>query len=86
MRFYLVYVTDQIPFLFQILCSPMYLFLIVYFTYIENKYLNSLINSWYVSYAKRMRTEKMNRWNNEQKKRDKTTSNDIQTATQKTKD
>jgi hypothetical protein len=28
----------------------------------------------------------MNRWSNEQKKRDKTTSNDIQTATQKTKD
>jgi hypothetical protein len=28
----------------------------------------------------------MNRWNNEQKKRDKTTDNDIQTATQKPKD
>jgi hypothetical protein len=56
MRFYLVYVTDQIPCLFQILCSPMYLFLIVYLTYIENKYLNSLINSWYVSYPKGMHT------------------------------
>ena len=56
MWFYLVYVTDQIPCLFQILCSPMYLSLIVYFTYVENKYLNFLINSWYVSYAKRMHT------------------------------